>query len=158
MYRATVARRQQQAGLAQSLKPPHLFDQQRAGCIPFRCEAWKREMLHLYRTVLKAHDVYLEHEAQREFGGKFVKAEFHRHASTNAKYAAIFYKSWFEYVIQLEVGQTSRSLTHQELGLLNEEQKDRLNALRAHVIERRMEDGTLNTSELAATHPPPPKR
>jgi hypothetical protein len=150
-WSAAAAAATANAGLVKSLKPPFLFDQDRAGSLPYRSTSWKREMVHLYRTVLKAHEIYLENEAQREFGDKFVKAEFRRHAMANAKYAAIFYKGWFEYVVQLELGQTSRPLTKDELSLLSEEQKERLASLRAHVIERRMEDGSVNFTELEAS-------
>jgi hypothetical protein len=136
------------AALVRTLKAPAAFDQDRDGALEFRSPAWKREMCHLYRVVLKAHEIFLEHEAQREFGDKFVKAEFHRHAMANAKYASIFYKGWFEYVVQLELGNTHRALTPQETALLSAEQKERLTALRQHVLERRMEDGTANFTEL----------
>jgi hypothetical protein len=145
---AAAASQQSNAGLVASLKPPHIFDQDRSGAVEFRCDEWKAHMIHLYRVVLKSHEIYLEHEAQREFGDKFVKAEFRRHAMANAKYAAIFYKGWFEYVVQLELGQTSRALTAEETALLSEEQKERLQALRGHVLERRMEDGTAGLLEV----------
>ena len=99
-------------------------------------------MCSLYRTILKVHAVRLQF-TQRQLGDRFVRAEFHRHALTNEKYAAIFYKSWYSYIAQLEMGVLSREMTQDELALLSPEQKERMAALRAEVAKMKIENGEL---------------
>ena len=97
-------------------------------------------MCTLYRTILKFHAVCLPH-AQRQLGDRFVRAEFHRHVSTNEKYATIFYQSWVDYVVQLEGGVTSREMTPAEKALLTPDQKEKMDALRTEVARMKIESG-----------------
>jgi hypothetical protein len=106
----------------------------------FRSEEWRHAMLTLYRVILKLHAVRLE-PVQRTFGDKFVKNEFRRHAMANEKYARIFYASWVDYIVQLERGATSRSLTRDEESMLSAEQKGKLAEIRSYVVQQRQTDG-----------------
>eukprot|EP00331_Platyophrya_macrostoma_P004279 CAMPEP_0176424368 /NCGR_PEP_ID=MMETSP0127-20121128/10801_1 /TAXON_ID=938130 /ORGANISM="Platyophrya macrostoma, Strain WH" /LENGTH=144 /DNA_ID=CAMNT_0017805423 /DNA_START=90 /DNA_END=524 /DNA_ORIENTATION=+ len=106
----------------------------------FLSEAWKRSMLTLYRTILKLHVMKLQ-PVQREFGDKFVRAEFHRHITANEKYARLFYASWFDYVAQLDRGVTSRNLTKEEAALLSTDQKGKLTDIRRYVVQQKQTSG-----------------
>jgi hypothetical protein len=112
------------------------------GGMVFRSAEWKRCMCGLYRTILKLHAVRLSY-TQRQLGDRFVRAEFHRHALTNEKYATIFYGSWYGYVAQLESGVVSREMTREEVSMLNAEQKERMAALRAEVTKLKIDSGEL---------------
>ncbi|CUG92415.1 unnamed protein product [Bodo saltans] len=117
-------------------RPQELGSQQ----CSFRSEEWRQSMLTLYRVILKLHAVRLE-PVQRTFGDKFVKNEFRRHAMANEKYARIFYSSWVDYIVQLERGATSRSLTRDEESMLSAEQKGKLAEIRSYVVQQRQTDG-----------------
>ncbi|TPP45167.1 Complex1_LYR-like family protein [Leishmania donovani] len=73
---------------------------------------------------------YLLTPDQQEFGNRFVQGEFARHMDADAVAAAIFYASWYEYVLQLASGVTAREMTEKEKRLLTDEQKETLNSLR----------------------------
>lgn len=133
------------------LVPPPRVDPQNPTSLEFRSDGWKHAMCRLYRVVLKSHEMFLEHDAQREFGDKFVKAEFRRHALANAKYASIFYRGWYDYVATLERGVTSRALTPDEQAMLSDEQKERLADLRHHVVQQKLQDNELDVAEVAGT-------
>lgn len=119
------------------LVPPNAVG---ASSCAFRSEEWRRAMTTIYRVILKLHAIRLE-PIQREFGDKFVRAEFRRHAIANEKYAKIFYTSWYDYVVQLERGVTGRSLTKAERELLTDEQKKTLGEIRSYVVQQRQVDG-----------------
>ncbi|CCW61866.1 unnamed protein product [Phytomonas sp. EM1] len=78
------------------------------------------------RFVLK----YLLNDAQREFGNRFVHDEFHRHTDADHVAASIFYRSWYEYVLQLSSGVTTREMTEDEKRWLTDEQRVRLEQLK----------------------------
>jgi hypothetical protein len=142
MFRRSTARLQCTAtastGLVASLLHPALVER-----LEFRSPEWQRCMLHLYRQVLKSHQIFLENDMQRDLGDRFVKAEFRRHKGTNVKYACIFYKGWADYVAQLEGGKIGRDLTDKEQKLLNDEQRNRLGDLRKHVVDLKTSQGGL---------------
>ncbi|KEG09920.1 hypothetical protein DQ04_04441020 [Trypanosoma grayi] len=107
--------------------------------LAFRGEAWRRAVCQLYRAILKLHVTRLL-PVQREFGDHFVQVEFQRHVDATEKHARIFYASWYGYVAQLEMGQTSRELTEEERRQLTPEQKETLRELRSHVAQARQTD------------------
>jgi hypothetical protein len=80
---------------------------------------------------------YLLTPEQQEFGNRFVQGEFQRHMDADAVSAAIFYASWYDYVLQLASGVTSREMTETEKRLLSDEHKEKLNALRGAFVELR---------------------
>ncbi|KPA76474.1 putative mitochondrial hypothetical protein [Leptomonas pyrrhocoris] len=81
---------------------------------------------------------YLLTPEQQEFGNRFVQGEFQRHMDADAVSAAIFYSSWYDYVLQLASGVTSREMTEKEKRLLSDEQKEKLNALRGAFVDLRV--------------------
>ncbi|KAG5505277.1 hypothetical protein JIQ42_07484 [Leishmania sp. Namibia] len=80
---------------------------------------------------------YLLTPEQQEFGNRFVQGEFTRHIDADAVAAAIFYTSWYEYVLQLASGVTAREMTEKEKRLLSDEQKEALNSLRGAFFDLR---------------------
>lgn len=80
---------------------------------------------------------YLLTPEQQAFGNSFVQGEFTRHMDADAVSAAIFYQSWYEYVLQLASGVTAREMTEQEKRLLSDEQKEKLNSLRGAFLDLR---------------------
>lgn len=81
---------------------------------------------------------YLLTPEQQEFGNRFVQGEFQRHMDADAVSASIFYASWYDYVLQLASGVTSREMTEKEKRLLSDEQKEKLNTLRGAFVDLRV--------------------
>ncbi|CCW66809.1 unnamed protein product [Phytomonas sp. Hart1] len=73
---------------------------------------------------------YLLNDAQREFGNRFVYDEFHRHTDADHVAASIFYRSWYDYVLQLFSGVTTREMSEDEKRWLTEEQREKLEQLK----------------------------
>lgn len=114
-----------------------------AAAAPRPTRAGKDDVSHSPATTTPAEDDdyllrYLLTPEQQEFGNRFVQGEFHRHMDADAVSAAIFYASWYDYVLQLASGVTSRPMTEKEKRLLSEEQKEKLNALRGAFVDLRM--------------------
>nr|CCC95005.1 conserved hypothetical protein [Trypanosoma congolense IL3000] len=105
----------------------------------FRSEEWRGAMCHMYRTLYKLHVTKLQ-PVQREFGNRFIQAEFQRHIDAPEKHARIFYESWYSYAMQLSAGQTSRDMTAEEQRLLTEEQKETLRKLRSHAVQMKQHE------------------
>lgn len=82
---------------------------------------------------------YLLTPPQREFGNQFVHSEFHRHSDADAVSARTFYQSWYEYVMQLASGVTSREMTEHEKRLLTDEQQEKLQQLHSALRTTRVE-------------------
>lgn len=80
---------------------------------------------------------YLLTTEQREFGNRFVQAEFRRHIDADATYSKLFFQSWYDYILQLSAGITARDLVEKEKRLLTDEQKSKLNELRSAVMSIR---------------------
>ncbi|KPI88657.1 hypothetical protein ABL78_2261 [Leptomonas seymouri] len=99
-----------------------------ATCSPARTEVEEAED-YLLRYLLTPE--------QQEFGNRFVFGEFQRHMDADAVSATIFYASWYDYVLQLASGVTSREMTEKEKRLLSDEQKEKLNALHGAFLDLR---------------------
>lgn len=82
---------------------------------------------------------YILSDQQRAFGNYFVKDQFMSHMQVDSVTALNFYASWYDYVGQLTSGITERDLTDGELCLLTEQEKSKLDALRAGMVAMRSE-------------------
>lgn len=87
---------------------------------------------------------YLLTPEQREFGNQFVNGEFQRHIDADAYSATQFYRSWYDYVLQLASGVTNRELTETEKRLLSDEQMEYLRNLHSAFVNLRTTTETPN--------------
>lgn len=97
-------------------------------------------MCTLYRTILKLHAVKLA-ATQRQFGDRFVREQFRQHVLATERFSIVFYRSWYSYAAQLESGVTSRQMSAEEMDLLNEDQKSRLQELRGRAMKLKVDTG-----------------
>ena len=107
--------------------------------INFGSDSWRVAMCRMYRALRCLHRDHIRNDTQREFGDRFVAAEFRRGAKLGERQAVIFYRGWLDYGVKIERGAASegRPLTPDEEGLLNEEQRENLTTFRRRVFEAR---------------------
>eukprot|EP00742_Colponemidia_sp_Colp-10_P025052 GILJ01030235.1.p1 GENE.GILJ01030235.1~~GILJ01030235.1.p1 ORF type:complete len:118 (+),score=16.76 GILJ01030235.1:3-356(+) len=108
----------------------------------FMSDNWKHAMTHLYRVIFKAHLKYL-HPLQREFGDGFIRSQFNLHKSIDERQALTFYKSWVDYVAQIESGVAGKDMSQDEIDLLSDDQKSKLNEIRRETIEIHRKGGAI---------------
>lgn len=105
--------------------------------IAYNTTEWRQAICRLYRNLLILHQVHIENPVQREFGDRFLGTEFRRGKQLDESHALKFYKGWLEYGLMVEQGAAKRgkSLTEDQVGMLNDEQKGNLTEFRSKVLE-----------------------
>eukprot|EP01065_Artemidia_motanka_P011839 TRINITY_DN16458_c0_g1_i1.p2 TRINITY_DN16458_c0_g1~~TRINITY_DN16458_c0_g1_i1.p2 ORF type:complete len:136 (+),score=61.21 TRINITY_DN16458_c0_g1_i1:58-408(+) len=100
--------------------------------------ARRAESLRLYRTILRAHGRVLPPQ-HRDLGDAYVKAEFRKHRQVKPEFANAFYTEWFRYLQHLVApsgGGIGRSLTDEEMAVLSDEQREKLDGLQQGLQRR----------------------
>lgn len=116
-----------------SLRNPNEMGSSEHNC-EYLSDGWKQSVIHLYRVIFKVHTKFL-HPLQREFGDGFVRSQFNLHRHLDERQALTFYKSWVDYVAQIESGVVGRDMSAEEEALLTDEQRAKMGEIRKETIE-----------------------
>lgn len=94
-----------------------------------------REILKLYKNILKIHKRKLPHEV-RKFGDDYVRNEWKLHKNVTPSNAVTFITQWKDYfkVLKSQPEVIGRDLKPSQVESLGDEQKQQLNTLKEEAL------------------------